>query len=163
MPAPRMPSTPSAGESWAGRSDATWCLAEAHGAVASRPSMIWPLRELIMLCLTLAPMVATAQEPRPETDWEEADQQFEAFRRTRERPPPGEPACLPQNPNRVHKARRLTLYQDATDKVLEVYVSGGVATILRLPAQLRPLPQLHRPTRSVLPARSAGSPRAPRH
>ena len=91
---------------------------------------------LTSLCLTLAPMVASAQEPRPETDWEEAEQQFETFRRTGERPEPGEPLCLPQNPNRVHKTRRLTLYQDAADKVLEVFVSGGVATIIRLPAQL---------------------------
>lgn len=94
-----------------------------------------PCRTLILL-LALAPVVASAQVSRPEIDWEEAEQQFETFRRTGERSEPGEPRCLPQNTNRVHKTRRLTLYQDAADKVLEVYVSGGVATIIRLPAKL---------------------------
>jgi len=99
------------------------------------------LRELTVLCLALAPVVATAQELRPErrseAAWQKrAAEQFEACERSGEQPAPREPPCWPQNPNRVHKARRLTLYQDATDKVLEVYVSEGVATILRLPAQL---------------------------
>jgi hypothetical protein len=97
--------------------------------------MTRPCRESIVLCLSLVSAVASAQE-HTDIDWEEAEQQFEAFRRTAERPEPGEPLCLPQNTNRVHKTRRLTLYSDAADKVLEVYVSGGVATIIRLPAKL---------------------------
>src|SRR5512140_1750631 len=96
------------------------------------------LRELTVLCLALPPVVASAEDPRSDACWRamREDMEKERAARTGERPDLGEPPCLPLDPDRVRTARHLTLYQDARDKVLEVYVAGGVATIIWLPSKL---------------------------
>src|SRR5512140_605828 len=102
----------------------------------SRPSRVLPA-----LPLLLFPLLAAAQEP-PSAPLcrmpEEEELAVEAFRRTGELPEFGEPPCLPEDPNRVRTTRHVTLYQEAADKVMEVYVAGGVATLLRLPSELAP-------------------------
>src|SRR5512140_1914398 len=101
--------------------------------------MARPCRVLPALPLMFFPMLAAAQEPpsEPLCRMPEAEElAVEACRRTGAQPEPGEPPCLPFDPNRVRTTRHLTLYQDAADKVLEVYVAGGVATIIRLPSEL---------------------------
>src|SRR5512133_1855395 len=113
---------------------------------ASRPGergsfrRLMALRELTLLCLALAPVVAGAQELRPEAA--EADFRTWAagrngtYERTGERPQVGEPPCWPEDPNRVHQSRHLTLSQDAAGSLQEIYVAGGGATIIRLPSRL---------------------------
>ncbi|HVE85751.1 MAG TPA: DUF2381 family protein [Myxococcales bacterium] len=70
-----------------------------------------PCRTWISLCLTLAPIVATAQEV-------------------------GEPPCYPADPGRPHYVRSLVVRQSSLERVPDVYVAGGVPTILHLPAKV---------------------------
>src|SRR5512140_2501783 len=96
------------------------------------------LRDLTVLCLALAPVVASAEDPRSDAAGRamREDMEMETAARTGERPEIGEPPCLPLDPDRVRTARHLTLYQDAPDQVPEVSVAGGVATIIWLPSKL---------------------------
>jgi len=69
------------------------------------------LRELTVLCLALASAVASAQEPR-------------------------EPPCYPADPRQPHYVRPIVLRQSSMERVPDIYVAGGVPTILHLPAKV---------------------------
>src|SRR5205814_6295238 len=76
-----------------------------------RPAMTRPCPKLLALFLMLVPVLAFAEEP-------------------------GDPPCLPENPDRPHVVRHLLARRDPTEQVQEIYVAGGVPTIIRLPVKL---------------------------
>jgi len=73
--------------------------------------MTEPCRTLSLPLLMLVPLLANAEEP-------------------------GEPPCWPENPNRPRVVRYLWIDRGPMDKVVDIYVAGGVPTIIGLPAKL---------------------------
>jgi len=87
-------------------------------------------RDLSVLCLALAPVVATAQ-PRTAERWNTSialstPEDFAAHERFLNGREAGKP----------HTTRYVSFRQEPTDRVPEVYVAGGVSTIIRLPHRL---------------------------
>jgi len=72
--------------------------------------MTGPCRALVAVSLSLIPSLAPAQEP-------------------------GEPPCYLADPDRPHYVRPIVLRQ-STEQVPQIYVAGGVPTILHLPARV---------------------------
>jgi len=87
------------------------------------------LRELTVLCLALAPMVASAQPT--EARWNSSidlktPEDWAAYERV----------LNERETDKPHATRYVSIRQEPTDRVPPVYVAGGVTTIIRLPYKL---------------------------